>query len=457
MPDAAPPSHRRPPRVAPRALLAVLLPVAVATLDISLTSTALPAIARALGAASATAIWVVNAYYLVVVAALLPLAALGEILGHRRVFIVGMLVFVAGSIASGLAGSLPLLVAGRALLGLGAAAIAAVTPALIRGLYPPQRLGQGLGLYALVVAVAFTTGPSIAAAVLTFAGWPWLFLMTLPAWLVAALLLPGLPPAEPQPRRFDAVAAGLCAGLFALLLLGVSGLAHGQGWPVILAAWAGAALCGHALLRRERGRPAPMLALDLFRRPLFALSSATSLFAFSVQGLAFVVLPFWLQGGLGFSQAQTGLLITPWPAALAVMALVAAPLADRHPPGLLGGIGLLALGGGLASLLLLPPDPPQLAIAWRLALCGVGFGFFQAPNMKALMASAPPERSGGAGGILATSRLLGQALGAALVALCLAAAPAGGAALALQLGCGMAVLGSLLSLARLLPAVRGGS
>ncbi|RKK05916.1 MFS transporter [Pseudoroseomonas wenyumeiae] len=445
-----------PHQVSLPALLAVLVSVSISTLDISLTNTALPAIARDIGAASATSIWVVNVYYLVVVASLLPLAALGEIFGHRRVFIAGILVFMVGSLASGLAWSLPTLVAARAVLGLGAAAISAVTPALIRFIYPPQHLGRGLGVYALVVGVAFTAGPTIAAAVLAVANWPWLYLVNLPVGLVATgLTLRSLPATERNARPFDGLSATLCAALFALILTGLSGLAHQVAWIWILAAWIGAAFCGYALLQREAGRPAPILAVDLFRRPLFSLSSATSVCAFAVQGLAFVVLPFWLHTGLGFSQSETGLLITPWPATLAVMALIAAPLADRHSPGLLGGGGLLILCGGMASLALLPSHPTPLDIAWRMSLCGVGFGFFQAPNMKAIMASAPRERSGGASGIVATSRLLGQAIGAALVALCLSASPAGGALMAVWVGCCIAILGSLMSLSRLLPAVRG--
>lgn len=446
--------HVEPRRVSIPALLAVLVPVSISTLDISLTNTALPTIARDIGAASATSIWVVNAYYLVVVAALLPFAALGEIVGHRRVFAAGIVVFLVGSLASGLAWSLPTLVAARALLGLGAAAISAVTPALIRFIYPPDRLGRGLGIYALVVGVAFTAGPTVAAAVLAVANWPWIFLANVPIGLGAMALLHSLPATGRGGRQFDAWSAVLCAALFALLLFGLSGLVHHMAWLWILMAWMGAAMCGGALLRREAGRPAPILALDLFRRPLFALSSATSVCAFAVQGLAFVVLPFWLHTEMGFSQSQTGLLITPWPATLAVMALIAAPLADRHSPGLLGGGGLLVLSAALASVALLPPDPAPIDIAWRLSVCGVGFGFFQAPNMKAIMASAPRERSGGASGIVATSRLLGQAIGAALVALCLSAFAAEGARLSVWVGCGIAILGSLMSLSRLLPGVR---
>lgn len=444
-------------RVPLPALLAVQIGVAVVTLDISMTSTALPTIAPGIGTSAAATIWIVNVYYLAVIAALLPLAALGEIHGHRRIFFAGLLVFALGSLACGLAGSLPVLAAARAVLGLGAAAVSATTPALIRALYPPDRLGRGLGFYALVVGIALTVGPTAASAILAVADWPWLFLLNVPAALLAfALALRGLPPTERNIRPFDAASALLCAGLFGGLLFGIAGVAHRSGWLPVALAWAAAALCGYGLRRREAGRASPILAVDLFRIPIFSLSAATSVCAFTIQGLIFVVLPFLFQIGLGYSQVESGFLLTPWPATLAVMTLVAAPLADRVAPGLLGGFGLVVVAGGLVSLAMLPPAAGPVDIAWRLVLCGVGFGFFQSPNMKAMMSSAPRERSGGAGGILAASRLLGQSIGAAAVAICLSLAPGEGMRLAIWLGVAMALLGGLVSFLRLIPVLRRG-
>ena len=184
------------------ALLALQAGVGVVTIDISLTSTALPSIAAALGTSPAAAIWIVNAYYLAVVAALLPMGALGEIHGHGRVFRAGLVAFAAGSLACGLAWSLPSLAAARAISGIGAAAVAATTPALVRALYPPERLGRGLGLYALVVGVALAAGPMAASAILALAQWPWLFLAGLPV-VLAVLAAPSriLPPTERSARR----------------------------------------------------------------------------------------------------------------------------------------------------------------------------------------------------------------------------------------------------------------
>ncbi|MGY3422923.1 MFS family permease [Bradyrhizobium sp. F1.13.4] len=171
--------------------------------------------------------------------------------------------------------------------------------------------------------------------------------------------------------------------------------------------------------------------------------------SFAVQGLAFVSLPFYFEDVLGRSQVETGFFMTPWPLVVGIMAPIAGRLSDRHAVGLLGGIGLVLLGLGMALLAMLPANPAIPDIIWRMVICGMGFGFFQAPNMKAVMSSAPPHRSGSASGIVATARLTGQTMGAALAALCFSLAGHDGAVAALALGAGFAALGSVMSFLRL--------
>lgn len=438
-----------------KALASVLIGVVISTCDISLVNTALPTVARALAIDPAASIWVINVYYLTVTAALLPLAALGEIYGHRRVFLGGLLAFTGGSLASGCAWSLLSLAAARALLGLGAAAISAVTPALIRFIFPPQKLGQGLGIYAMVVGVSFMAGPTVASAVLSVTGWSGIFLINVPFGLIAlALSRLGVPETPRNARRFDFISAGLCSGLFLFLSASLSSLSHRTDWRLVVIAAVAAVGCGYLLLRRERGHQAPILAMDLFRIPLFALSSATSILAFAIQGIAFISLPFFLQLDLGYSQVAAGFMMTPWPATLAVMTFIAAPLSDRVSPGLLGGGGLVIVSAGLLLLATLPAHPSTTDVIWREVVCGIGFGFFQSPNMKALMSSAPAGRSGGASGILATSRLLGQSIGAAIVAICMYAFETRGLVLVICVGAGLAIVASVTSFSRLLPAVQ---
>lgn len=438
------------------ALIAVLLGVVIVTLDISLTNTALPAIARGLDVGPATTIWIINVYYLAVIAALLPLGALGEIIGHRKIVLGGLAAFAVGALVSGLAPSLPALMAGRALLGIGSAAVSATTPAMIRTIYPATHLGRGFALYAMVVGISFTVGPTATSAVLAVADWRWLFLLGAPVALAAlGLGYRSLPETSRNVRRFDTVSALLCAAMFASLLFAIAGMAH-LGSGAALAAFGVSAICAAVLSWHERGRAAPILAMDLFRVPVFTLSAVTSVCSFGVQGLVFVALPILFQYRMGFTQVETGLLIMPWPAALAAMTLLTSRLTDRVAPGLLGGIGLLILVAGLSLLATLPADAGVPAIAWRLVLCGIGFGFFQSPNMVAIMRSSPAERSGSAGGILALSRLLGQAIGAAIVAFCLSRWPETGVGAAIWTGTVLALAGAAASLLRLLPSTRSG-
>ena len=433
-----------------RALLAVLLSVSLGSLDAAIANTALPAIAADLQATPAASIWIINAYQMSIVATLLPFAALGDRLGPRKVFLGGLAFFTVSSLGCALAGSLVSLTLARILQGLGASALMSVNIALIRLIYPAHRLGRGVGLNALVVGLGFAGGPSLASLVLSVASWPWLFAINVPLGVLCfAFGLPTLPRSEPSSHRFDPATALLTGLTFSALVLAL-GLATQRDDPH----WLGLALltalsAGVLLLRRQAGHPAPMLPVDLLKRPLFALSAATSMCAFATQGLALVSLPFYFEQVLHRDPIETGFLMTPWAVVVAAIAPLAGRLSDRHPPGLLGGIGLSVLALGMASLALLPAQPGVPDIAARMALCGIGFGLFQSPNLRALMASAPPERAGGASGVIAMARLLGQATGAALVALCFGLAGAHGAVWALWLGAGTAALAAAASTARL--------
>lgn len=432
------------------ATVAIFTALAMASLDTAIANIALPAIAADLHATPADVIWVVNVYQIAMVATLLPLGALGEIVGHQRIYIGGLILFTAASVFCALAWSLETLLIARVLQGLGASGIMSVNTALVGFVYPKHMLGRGFGHNALVVATSFTLGPTIASSILSVATWPWLFAINLPFGLLAiAIGLKTLPKTSRASHAFDFPGALLAACSLGLLILGLGSAAHQTAAPVVIGELVAGLLFGWLLLRRQAGHPAPMLPVDLFRRPVFALSAATAVCSFAVQGLAFVSLPFYFEDVLHRSQVETGFFLTPWPLVVGIMAPIAGRLSDRYPAGILGGIGLALLGVGMALLALLPPEPSIANIVWRMVICGAGFGFFQAPNMKALMGSAPPGRSGSASGIVATARLTGQTTGAALAAFCFGMVGHAGATWALALGAGFAALGCVLSFMRL--------
>lgn len=433
-----------------RALLAVLVGVVLATLDTAIANTALPAIAADLNSPAAASIWVINAYQLAVVATMLPFAALGDVHGPRRVFLGGIALFTAASLLCSFAATVPLLAAARALQGIGAGAMMSVNIALIRLIYPASRLGRGVGMNALVVGISFAVGPTVASLVLAVTNWPWLFGINVPLGLLAmAFAWPALPRSEPHPHGFDPLTALLTAVSFAALIFTLGSVAQLAPPSQILPAALATLVVGAALLLRQAGHPAPMLPVDLLRRPMFALSTVTAITAFATQGLAFVSLPFYFEQVLHRDPVHTGFLLTAWPVVVALAAPIAGRLSDKYAPGLLGGIGLALLCLGMAALALLPADPSVGSIVWRMALCGAGFGMFQAPNLKALMSSAPPHRSGGASGVIGVARLLGQSSGAALVALCFHLSGIQGSSLALALGAISAGLAAIASFSRL--------
>ncbi|MFC3068329.1 MFS transporter [Phenylobacterium soli] len=427
----------------------IWLAMAMSVLDGAIANVALPTIARELNASAASSIWIVNAYQLAITVTLLPLAALGDKLGYRRVYMAGLAVFTAGSLGCALSHTLTELTAARVLQGLGAGGIMSINAALVRFTYPKRLLGRGIGLNALVISISAAIGPTVASAILSVASWEWLFAINVPIGAVAiAIASRALPRTVGSGKRMDFVAAGLNAVAFGFLILGAESVVR-EGLAIGLAKLAVGAVALVILIRREFGRPAPLVPLDLLAIPIFGLSIATSVVSFAAQMLAYVSLPFYFQTVLGHSAVQTGFLMTPWPLAVGVAAPLAGRLADRFPAGLLGGIGLGLLAVGLAFLSNLHPGAPDWQIVWRMALCGLGFGFFQSPNNRAMLSSAPLHRSGAAGGMLATARLLGQTAGALAVAVFFHLAGTHATTLALMSAAGVAALAACVSLLRL--------
>jgi DHA2 family multidrug resistance protein-like MFS transporter len=429
---------------------AILLTMMLAVMDGTITIVALPTIAADFGASASASVWIVNGYQLAIVMALLPFASLGEIHGYRRVYLAGIALFTAASLACALSGSLPALTVFRVAQGLGAAGLMSVNSAMLRHVVPKARLGAAIGISAFCVGTAATIGPTLAGFILSFATWPWLFALNVPLGLVAIVMAAlFLPASDLAKRRFDWKSAILCAAAIGLLVVVLDSVGHGLHPAVIAGEIAALAVSATLLVRRELTMAEPMLPLDLLKQPVFAMSVGTSMASFSAQMLAFVTLPFTFQTIMGFSPAQVGILMVPWPLANAITAPLAGRLSDRHSPAILGGIGLAVLAAGLAALALLPEGASLADIAWRMALCGAGFGFFQSPNNRTLIMSAPKPRSGAAGGMLSTARLTGQTVGAALAGLVLAQLGVSGAVWALALAACFAALAAAISLARI--------
>ena len=431
------------------AIATILVGITLAVMDGTIANVALPTIAQDFHATAARSIWIVNAYQLAIVISLLPLASLGEILGYRRVYLGGVALFTLASLFCVLAPSVTALTVARAVQGFGAAGLMSVNGALLRYAVPKDRFGRALGVLAMSVAIASTLGPAFAGFALSVVHWSWLFAINLPLGaLTLALGWRSLPESHRADHAFDWVSAGLSAVTLGLLITTIDSLGEGLSWPLGLAQ---AALCLAAitlLIRREKRKAHPLLPLDLLAIPILSLSLCTSVAAFTAQMMAFVSLPFTFQSLMGFAPHQVGLLMIPWPIALALVAPVSGRLSDRYSSAVLGFAGLALLSAGLLALWLLPAHPAMADIAWRMAVCGLGFGLFQAPNNRTLIGAAPKARSGAASGLQSTARLTGQCIGAALAGLFLAHLGVAGAQVSLAAAAIFSALAAALSLSR---------
>jgi len=436
------------------AILALCFGTALAVIDGGIATVALPTIARDLHVPSAAAVLIVTVYQLVLVMSLLPASALGDRIGHRRLYQYGQLLFTVATLLCFFAKSLPFLLVVRVAQALGAGAVLSVSSALVRSTYPSSQLGRGLGVNSVIVSISAAIAPTLGGFVLAVGSWPWVFACAVPFALVSLLLgWKALPDPEPQDEPYDIAGALLCAASFGLTISGLEAVVHGDSPVVALAIVASGIAFAIIFVRRELAEPRPIMPVDLLGRPVFALSAIGALTAFIATMTLILSVSFRLQHQYGFTPSEVGAMIAPWPFTTMFVAPLAGTLSDRYPAGLLGGIGMAIAIVALAFLAFLPEHPAFFDIAWRMALCGAGFGLFLSPNARLIIGSTPRERAASAGGLIATVRLTGQTLGATLVAALLALG-LGDGPVAPLISLGLALIAGLCSIARLRPALR---
>lgn len=433
------------------AVLAITIGIFMAVIDGVSINVALPTIARDFAVAESSAIWVVTAYQLAVAISLFPLAALGDKLGYREVYCGGLVIFVAASVVCAFAERLDLMIAARAVQGLGGSAVMTVNLALVRFIFPKARLGRGIAYNTLVVAVSAAAGPVIAGAILSVADWHWLFLVNLPIGLlilpVSILALPRVPATG---RRFDLAGAALIAVTIGVAVLTIDGLGRGYSLGLLALGALGSAALGWIMIAHQNRSTAPVLAVDLLRIPVIRLSALTAVCAYVVQGLSYVSLPFHLHDTMGLPAAIVGLSMAPWPLGIMIASVIVGRLIGRHSAGLLGTVGLALLVAGTACILWSIPLRSLAVLATGMFACGFGFGIFQSPNTMAIISGSPPARSAAASALQSSSRLVGQTVGAALAAAIFGLAAGSGSMLAIAVAVLFAVAATIVSSLRLL-------
>jgi EmrB/QacA subfamily drug resistance transporter len=422
-------------------LLALGLGISMIIVDATIVNVAIPSIVRDLGLDGSGAEWIVSVYPLVFAALLITLGRTGDVLGRKRLYLFGLVTFVGASLLAGLAPTGPLLVGARVLQGVGGAAIAPATQSILNATFRGRERAIAFAVYGSIIGGMAALGPLLGGWLTTNASWRWAFLINLPVGivaLVATLLWVAESRDEGARAGFDApgfvtLSLGLAAVVFGL----IEGYAYGWlapskaftiggwAWPlasvsIIPFAFGGGLLLIAAFavieLRRRRAGAFILFDFTLWQNPSFRFGNLTAtIVALGEFGLLFA-LPLFLQGVLGYSAFETGIVFL----ALAVGAFVAAPiaggLAHRYEPRRVVQAGMaLEAAGVLATALLLAPGVSGLVLAIPLFAYGVGVGFATAQLANVVLAEVPPARSGLASGANSTMRQVGTAIGAALI------------------------------------------
>lgn len=399
-------------------LVAVGIGTFMSALDGSVVNTILPLLASELGTDVAGIEWVTTVYLLVVSGLLLGVGRLGDMRGHKRIYVGGFVIFVIGSALCGLARSAPALVGLRAVQAVGAAMLYSTSPAILTSAFPAERRGRALGALGTFTYLGLTVGPSVGGWLAHVLGWRSVFYMNVPVGLLAiALAARFIADDQPAPRaeRFDVAGALLFSGGLVTLLVALNqGHAWGWGSPRTLVLGALAVVVLAAFVAVERRSDWPMLDLTLFGSRTFSAATVSALLNYvCVYGVVFVV-PFLLIQGRGLDTRQTGLVLTAQPVVMAIVAPISGALSDRVGARLPATIGMVILTVGLGLLAELSVYGSLGAIAGALAVVGLGVGIFVSPNNSALMGAAPRNRQGIASGVLATARNVGMVLGVGL-------------------------------------------
>ncbi len=434
------------------AIFAVTFGVALAVIDGVIVNVALPTITESLCVTPSQSIWIVNSYQISIVVSLLILSGLGDFLGYRRVYLSGVALFTLASIGCAIAPSLDILILSRVVQGLGASAIMSINASIIRLIYPRRMLGRGLGINSTVVSVSSVVGPTIAAVILAMGSWHWLFLVNVPIGILALVL--GLLYIPHNPKRLESLPFSMRGAVLNILFFGlffaiVSIFSTEINYLLLSVVVVLFGFIGWLFVTSQLKSAKPILPFDLMRIPIFSMSVLTSSLSFVAQMSTMVAVPFLMQQRMGATPVEIGLVVTAWPLVNMITAVAAGFLVERVHAGILGGVGLTIFSFGLLMFLVLPNDLSNIDIIWRLILCGFGFGLFQSPNNSVIIASAPIERSGSASGVMAMARMVGQTLGAVMVAVYFNIFPQSDTSVIMVIAGVIAVIATIISFSRL--------
>jgi len=414
-------THREGEEQANKWVVFAILAVGIfmATLDSSIVNISLPSIATYFGVPLSGAVeWVIIIYLVVIAGVLLTIGRLADMIGRKPIWATGLAIFTIGSALSGASLSLGMLIAARGLQGLGGALIMAISPAMLTSAFPASERGRALGMNAVIVALGVSVGPTLGGIITEHFTWRWIFYVNVPLGIIgfiATFRVLTERMRKGQQGRFDPLGAiFLAIGLVALTM----GLSFGQEWgwnsPLLIGTLVVSVIALTVLVIVEQRVPYPIIDFSLLRRRVFLSANVSLVLSFLALFAVSFMMPFYLEELRGLSVEQAGLLLTPLPLTIAVLAPFTGSLADRFGTRWLAASGLAIACLGLFFISQLNAQSSIWDIVWRLVLIGVGQAMFQSPNNSALMGAAPRGQQGSASGFLATGRVVGQSVSVAL-------------------------------------------
>ena len=399
-------------------LAVVCLATAMLMLDIAVVNTALPHIASSLDAGISGLQWVVDAYTVALAAVVLTSGSIADRLGRRRVFVSGLALFTAASLLCGMAGSIEMLDAARAVQGIGGAILFATSLSLLADAFPEwKERSKALAVYGATIGASFAVGPAVGGAITSYLGWRWVFYVNVPVGIaaIAATYRWVRESRDPNARRIDwAGQTALVGGLFLLVLGLLRGNGEGWGSTAIVAELVGAVVLLAGFLVIESRVKEPMLPLELFRIKKFS-GAQIAAFAISASFFAiFLYMTLYLQQILGLSPLKAGLVYLPATVLIFVVSGASASLLEKVSAGAMIVAGLALVAVGLALGVLATATSSWVMLLPALMVGGFGTGLFNPAVSAVALGSAPQEQSGLAAGVNDTFRQAGIAVGVAL-------------------------------------------
>jgi EmrB/QacA subfamily drug resistance transporter len=399
-------------------LVGVVASVLLATIDGSIVNVALPTMREAFATTFGAVQWVALGYFLTMAIVILPVGRLGDVHGRKRIYIAGLATFTVASVLCGLAPSVEVLIACRIVQALGAAMMLALAPSILVDAFPTAERGMVLGFVWTAVSIGIVVGPVLGGFLIAVIDWRAIFFVNVPIglagiWLAAQFVRDASPPSG---QRMDYLGAGLLGVSLLCLCLGLTlGLTSGAGAIFGAAVLLAALAAGIGFVVVQLRRTSPLIDLRIFQAKPLWVSLIAGLATFAASSAAILLMPFYLQGVLGYATTETGLLLSVAPFAMGVISPIAGALSDRFGVRLLSLLGLAVLCLTYLALTLLEETTSAAGFAALWIPIGVGMGIFQSPNNSAVMGAAPPHYAGVASGLLTMTRLIGQLAGVAVL------------------------------------------